>query len=139
MSKLLDKTVMNMMRRAENFIPEVGDDVSLQDEDAIVKSVDNGMVIIEFDNNETQTFRIQDLKPLGVRGGGWTISAKKTAQARPQACEEKHLIFLDELREEKLTNMYGGVSYLLDEFMISPQEAKEILLYWMDSFSQRHQ
>ena len=65
----------------------------------------------------------------------------------PPFVTEEHLIFLDELRESGDTNMYGAGSYLDAKFpelsdgspsFHSSPKAREILAYWMKSFSERH-
>ena len=43
--------------------------------------------------------------------------------------------FLDELRESGVTNMFGAVPYLMDEFILDNEEAKDILVRWMESFN----
>ena len=64
--------------------------------------------------------------------------AEKTE--RPEIVEEEHLEYLDDLRESGVTNMYGARPYLLDAFPeLTKEEAREILLYWMRSFSERHE
>jgi hypothetical protein len=58
---------------------------------------------------------------------------------KPKKCEEKHLKFLDNLRESGITNMFEASPYLSDMFIeLSDIEAKAILLYWMKTFSERH-
>ena len=57
---------------------------------------------------------------------------------RPDIVTDKHLEFLDELRESGDTNMFGATPYVRHEFNINRKEASEILGYWMDSFSERH-
>ena len=58
---------------------------------------------------------------------------------KPDKCEEKHLIFLDRLRESGVTNMLGGGMYLQQTYpKLSKNDAKAILVYWMDTFSDRH-
>lgn len=39
--------------------------------------------------------------------------------------------FLNQLRESGQTNMFGAVPYLMDEFDIERDEAREVLLDWM--------
>lgn len=58
---------------------------------------------------------------------------------------EAALIFLDELRESGITNMYGARPYLqdwwLEEYILdelTDKEASELLAYWMKTFSERH-
>ena len=58
---------------------------------------------------------------------------------RPGFVTENHLEFLDDLRESGVTNMFGATSYIEDEYPeLSSQEAKDLLLYWMDSFNERN-
>ena len=48
---------------------------------------------------------------------------------------EKHYDFLDGLRESGITNMWGASAFLEDEFPeLNKQEAKAVLLAWMDQF-----
>ena len=42
--------------------------------------------------------------------------------------------FLLELRESGEINMFGAVSYLMDEFGLNKQQAKKYLLDWFQSF-----
>ena len=58
---------------------------------------------------------------------------------KPDYLTEEHLLFLDDLRESGVTNMYGAGIYLTDEFQsLSSKEASKILIYWMQTFSERH-
>lgn len=58
---------------------------------------------------------------------------------RPAFVKDKHLIFLDTLRESGITNMYGAVPHLRDQFTkLSRDEAVSVLSYWMKTFAQRH-
>lgn len=58
---------------------------------------------------------------------------------KPKSLIEDHLIFLDDLRESGVTNMFGARPYLLDKFpKLTEKEALEILSYWMKTFSKRH-
>jgi len=51
---------------------------------------------------------------------------------------EAHLEYLDDLRESGEINMFGAVPYLEDRFRLSPDVARDILGYWMQTFSKRH-
>ena len=42
--------------------------------------------------------------------------------------------FLDNLRESGVTNMFGAVPYLMDEFVLDKDEALNILSRWMESY-----
>lgn len=58
---------------------------------------------------------------------------------RPEFVTEEHLVFLDNLRETGATNMFGATPYIENEYPeFSSQEAKDLLLYWMDSFNERN-
>lgn len=57
---------------------------------------------------------------------------------RPDIVEDAHLAYLDKLRESGVTNMFGAAPYLQTMFGLNRNDAKEILLYWMASFEERH-
>jgi hypothetical protein len=57
---------------------------------------------------------------------------------RPRIVEDGHLEFLDDLRETCTTNMFGAAPHLVAHFAVSRSDAKIILQYWMESFSERH-
>lgn len=51
---------------------------------------------------------------------------------------QEYYEFLDELRESGDTNMFGAGPYLQAEFGLDKREAKNVVLSWMDTFSERH-
>ena len=53
---------------------------------------------------------------------------------RPEIVKDKHLVYLDDLRESGITNMFGAGSYLEGAFGLTRKEASTILVYWMESF-----
>ena len=57
---------------------------------------------------------------------------------RPEIVEDEHLEYLDELRESGIVNMFGAGTYLREEFGFFRQEASAVLLYWMNTFEERH-
>ena len=57
---------------------------------------------------------------------------------RPEHATEEALEFLDELRESGVTNMWGATPYIQDEFNLDKGNASLVLLYWMDTFAERH-
>ena len=61
-----------------------------------------------------------------------------TTRAKPACCTEKHLNYLDNLRKSVMTNMWGASPYLVAEFGLSRQDTRDILLYWIDTFEERH-
>ena len=44
--------------------------------------------------------------------------------------------YLEELRRSGVTNMYGAVPYLQDEFALTKKEAIEILTNWMKNYEE---
>ena len=44
--------------------------------------------------------------------------------------------YLNTLRDSGVTNMFGAAPYLQEAFDLSRNEAKEILLAWMNSFKE---
>ena len=52
--------------------------------------------------------------------------------------QEQVNYFLDELRESGVTNMFGAAPYIVEEFGVTRQEAKDLLLNWMQTFEERH-
>ncbi len=63
---------------------------------------------------------------------------KANKHKRPQFITDEHLEYLDDLRESGITNMYGAVPFIMRMFLVSRSLAKEILMYWMESFEERH-
>ncbi len=57
---------------------------------------------------------------------------------RPSYCTDEVLVFLDKLRESGVTNMFGAAPYIVEEFGCNKKEAGKSLLYWMDTFAERH-
>ena len=47
---------------------------------------------------------------------------------------EEAFVFLDELRDSGVTNMFGGAAYLADEFNLDKDVSRKILKKWMDTF-----
>ena len=57
---------------------------------------------------------------------------------RPAICDDKHLDYLDALRESGITNTYGSPRYLQDTYGLNKKDAFTIVQFWMDTFSERH-
>lgn len=58
---------------------------------------------------------------------------------RPDFVTDEHLDYLDDLRESGATNMFGATPYLLIAFPELTQiQARAVLVYWMNTFSERH-
>lgn len=52
---------------------------------------------------------------------------------------EEYFEFLDALRETGVTNMFGAVPFLMDEYPhLAYDEAHEVLVTWMKTFGERH-
>lgn len=59
-------------------------------------------------------------------------------KTRPECCNDKHLAYLDKLRENGSINMFAAAPYLKGAFGLDRFEAKDVLLYWMATFDERH-
>lgn len=58
--------------------------------------------------------------------------------SRPEFVTDEHLNYLDALRESGVTNMFGAVPYIENNFPdLDKKTAKEILKYWMQSFGSK--
>ena len=57
---------------------------------------------------------------------------------RPDIVDDKHLRYLDRVREIGRINMLGASPYLESTFLLNREDAKTILKYWMESFNERH-
>ena len=53
---------------------------------------------------------------------------------RPEVVTDEYLEYLDELRESGVTNMFGAGSYLEEEFGLTRNDARTVLMYWMNTF-----
>ena len=61
------------------------------------------------------------------------------AVEKPEYLAEEHLLYLDQLRESGVTNMFGAVPFVMLQFPdLSEQQAKQVLIYWMKAFGDRH-
>ena len=47
----------------------------------------------------------------------------------------KYWIYLEELRQSGVTNMFGAAPYLMNEFNLDKQEAVKILKDWMRNYN----
>ncbi len=47
----------------------------------------------------------------------------------------KHWLYLEELRKSGKTNMFWADGYLAKQFNLTPQEAKHILFEWMSLYN----
>ena len=61
-----------------------------------------------------------------------------TTEIKPDYLTQNMLEFLDELRESGVTNMFGAAPYVQEEFDLDKNQSKEVLSYWMHTFSERH-
>ena len=48
---------------------------------------------------------------------------------------KEYFDYLVELRDSGVTNMWGAAPYLEQEFGLSRQDAKDILIAWIESFN----
>lgn len=48
---------------------------------------------------------------------------------------KKTWLYLEWLRRSGQTNMYGAVPYLMEEFWLDEEEAKGVLIDWMENYN----
>ena len=48
----------------------------------------------------------------------------------------EYYVYLEELRQSGVTNMFGATPYLREEFGLGPREAIKILGSWMDNYQE---
>jgi len=52
---------------------------------------------------------------------------------------EEQMVFLDNLRESGVTNMFGASTYVAEHFPeLTECEARKVTAQWMQTFSKRH-
>lgn len=52
---------------------------------------------------------------------------------------ENYYVFLDNLQESEVCNMFGAAAYLRDEFPeLDKNSSNKILADWMNSYDERH-
>lgn len=61
-------------------------------------------------------------------------SVEEHYMARPSIVNDDMLIFLDNLRESGVTNMFGAAPYVEEAFDLGKADAREVTSYWMGSF-----
>ena len=54
------------------------------------------------------------------------------AKTAKKAHVREEFLFLNQLRESGVTNMFGAAPYIAEEFDISKPEARKVLSAWMD-------
>jgi len=57
---------------------------------------------------------------------------------KPEIVTDEHLEYLDDLRDSGVTNMFSAGRYVENAFPVSKEEAGDIIIYWMHTFSDRH-
>lgn len=56
----------------------------------------------------------------------------------PEFCTDEMLVYLDNLRESGVTNMFGAGDYVARRFPeLTRRQAGFVLLYWMETFGER--
>ena len=49
---------------------------------------------------------------------------------------KEYYLYLEELRQSGITNMYGAAPYLAEEFNLKIRDAREILCNWMNNYEE---
>lgn len=56
---------------------------------------------------------------------------------KPAFVTDEHLNYLDKLQYSGETNMFGAAPFIERAFSLPIKEARQILSYWMETFSER--
>ena len=48
----------------------------------------------------------------------------------------EYYVYLEELRQSGVTNMFGAAPYLQEAYGLNPREARKVLGNWMDNYSE---
>lgn len=68
-----------------------------------------------------------------------TLPAVSEPSEQPEGLLEEHLVYLDQLREAAAVNMFGAAPYLNADYpTLTEEQAKAIVVYWMETFGERH-
>ena len=57
---------------------------------------------------------------------------------RPDFVTDEHLKFLDDLKMSGVINMFEAWGYVEDQFDLDHEQAKQTVIYWVETFSDRH-
>jgi hypothetical protein len=57
---------------------------------------------------------------------------------RPKIVEDRHLVYLDAVRESGVTNMFGASSHIQTRFGLPYKDARDVLVYWMRTFGKEN-
>ena len=66
------------------------------------------------------------------------INASGKVIPRPDVVSDAHLTYLDKLQKSGKTNMFGAGAYVQQRFGVDRKTASTIVVYWMQSFDERH-
>lgn len=63
---------------------------------------------------------------------------KAEKRALLQTMDEVYFEYLDDLKERGVTDMFGAIPYLEEQFNISKHDANQALKRWMETLNERH-
>ena len=56
---------------------------------------------------------------------------------RPDLLKNEYLVYLDDLRNSGVVNMFGASPYLAQEFGLDENFSRQVLSFWMKNFKER--
>jgi len=63
------------------------------------------------------------------------VAKHVSASVRPT---EEHLRYLDQIRDSGIANMFGVAPWLQSKFGLSAEDARHVLVSWMETYAERH-
>lgn len=58
-------------------------------------------------------------------------------EINPVPSQEDVNVFLDSVRKAGAVNMFGAAPFIVEQYGVTKHQAKDMLLVWMDTFSER--
>ena len=52
--------------------------------------------------------------------------------------KEEIFLWIDNLRDSGITNMFGATPYIQERFSLTYPDARDILVEWMETYATRH-
>jgi hypothetical protein len=112
-------------------------------DEGYIKGINSlGDIIVKWDNGSTLSiipgldeYEIIDENKKFIRRYESFIKENNELKRTSTDLEKNVMIFLNTLRESGVTNMFGAVPYIVEEFGIDKKEARRILQLWMKNFN----
>ena len=62
------------------------------------------------------------------------MAEAETVSKRPDIVRDRHLVYLDAVRDSGAMNMFGASGAISSKFGVDKETATKILVYWMETY-----